>query len=552
MKSRTFKITTSLTAGAIALLSGAFAHADGFDVDDLNIMFSTSQPTDGAIADPVTGQALPAGSLFPNISIIAPLPGATKTLISPTLFQDVETNATAVGIGTPPQSPAEQASVTTPGANFHVGSDIRNWRIESLRYDSCFPAVSNTAPTSTAGCIEHVRLIAQPVSGKLPTGEDTTMHLLFAVDSVPVANQPLTVRQGVTATAADLTNTDRPLGFLKMIKDTMAAAPFNINTNGKPLGEHPAFLSGNPAARAKMAQLASQFIAKFCSFDKLMVITYMGLEGRGAQPWVWFGGDANTVIAGHWKVAPQPTMGTKIRFNNLGTEDATGGAGHVQLHPVRNAKDGAGQPVDSATISMLFDTPKAQQTSIEKSVLDQTNRLENPRLHRPDNTDCFSCHATNTQMRVTVKNAAGANVLKGAFVGMNGFNLGNALAAQDEVGEKAGTAAPTNTTFVVADGVTAYIDNASQPPNAWNVRNFGREGGKVSVSYLAAQSAGDVVNFTNTVILHLAKNPGVTCGSPQKQMALRNCTLFGAVQPPFTAGAPALTFDQCKAAAQCQ
>jgi hypothetical protein len=482
---------------------------------------------------------------------VTPIAGATKPLISAQLFQDVESNATAVGIGTPPQNPTEQAAVTLPGGNFHVGSDIKNWRIESLRYDSCFPAVSNTAPTSTKECIEHVRLIAQPISGKLPSGEDTTMHLLFAVDSKPVAGRALIVPKGETATPADLNNPDRPLGGLKAIKDAMAA--LGVKTNGQPLGEHPAFQ--NPAARAKMAQMVTAFIAKFCQFDKLMVITYMGLEGRGAQPWLWFGGDANTVLAGRWKESPQPTMGDKIRFNNLGAEDATGQAGHVQLHPVRNAKDSAGLLVDSATIAMLFDTPKAQQASIEPAVLDQANRLENPRLHRPDNTDCFSCHATNTQMRATVKDAQNNTVLKGAFVGMNGSNDGRVQATQDEVGEKQGAAGPANTTFVVADGVTAYVDNASQPPNAWNVRNFGREGGKVSVSYLAVQSAGDVVNFTNTVILK-QPNQGITCGTPAKQMALRNCTLFGATAPvaatgKFAAGLPAQPFAACVTAAGC-
>jgi hypothetical protein len=370
------------------------------------------------------------------------------------------------------------------------------------------------------------------------------------VDATPAsAGKPLVIPSGQTASAADLNNPNRPLGALLAIKKQMAA--LGVNTNGASVGEHPAF-KGSPAARAAMAKAVSDFVAKFCSFDKLMVITYMGLEGSGNQPWLWFGGDANQGNAvnaanggkqdafSHWGVAPQPTMGDKIRFNNTGTADATGTNGHVVTHPIRNAKDGSGAPVDSATIAMLFDTvpaPGATTATLSTDVQDQTNRLENPRLHRPDNTDCFSCHATNTQMRA-----------KGIRAGLKGENNGNVLATQDNVGVDPNAVGPSNTTFVVKDGISAYVENATQPGNAWNVRNFGRDGGKISVSYLMVQSAGDVAAFTNGLI-GIANGPGITCGAPAKQVALRNCTLFGLSAASTVAGAPAVgapaTIAQC-------
>jgi hypothetical protein len=155
-------------------------------------------------------------------------------------------------------------------------------------------------------------------------------------------------------------------------------------------------------------------------------------------------------------------------------------------------------------------------------------------------------------MKATVSGPNGAQ-FKGAHPGMAGVNPGNAPAVQDEVGEKPGVAGPQNTTFVVADGVTAYVDNASQPSGAWNVRNFGRFSGKVSVSYLTAQSAGDVVNFTNTVILR-QPNHGVNCGNQAaRQIALRNCTLFGTASAtgPFSPTATAVDFNTCVQQAGC-
>jgi hypothetical protein len=52
-----------------------------------------------------------------------------------------------------------------------------------------------------------------------------------------------------------------------------------------------------------------------------------------------------------------------------------------------------------------------------------------------------------------------------------------------------------------------------------------------------------VTNFTNRQLT--LTNPGITCGTPAKQIALRTCTMFGG------AGGAPQTFAQCAQAQGC-
>src|SRR4051812_39744206 len=105
MKTNLMKMKFALTAGALAFVSGSLAHAaPGFDVNDLNILFGTDA----------------TGKLSPDITV-------DDTLLAPSLFADVQTEASKLGIGTPATNPAETAAVTKNPAtgaanNFHVGS----------------------------------------------------------------------------------------------------------------------------------------------------------------------------------------------------------------------------------------------------------------------------------------------------------------------------------------------------------------------------------------------------------------------------------------------
>src|SRR4051794_35011328 len=94
MKTQLRKMKATLaTATLAALATGSVAHAaaPGFDVTDLNIMFGTG-------AD---------GKLAPEIPV-------DNNLLAPSLFIDVQREATTLGIGPPAATDDEKKAVMAP------------------------------------------------------------------------------------------------------------------------------------------------------------------------------------------------------------------------------------------------------------------------------------------------------------------------------------------------------------------------------------------------------------------------------------------------------
>ncbi|MEO1273934.1 MAG: di-heme-cytochrome C peroxidase [Pseudomonadota bacterium] len=144
--------------------------------------------------------------------------------------------------------------------------------ISSLRIDPGAPGL--TEGFAVFGRNLQVRLVAQPVEGALV--RDEAVHLVYTFG----APQPSSCPFHVSPSAADIAAFGQAIDALAEIKAALAT-----ETDGLPLGVHPAFAAGEGAA---LVDLVGDFVAEFLTEDRLSALSIAGLPERGGpEPWIF-------------------------------------------------------------------------------------------------------------------------------------------------------------------------------------------------------------------------------------------------------------------------
>jgi hypothetical protein len=404
---------------------------------------------------------------------------------------------------------------------------IANWRIVSLRVDTCAPG-AHFAATLASGdqatrdrlCVIQIRLIAQPFPNN--SEEDVTFHLLY--------NQP---------------KNEESLKSLLVALDKVRKASQG-KTKGAPLGVHPGLddASTEAATRAAINDLLSATAAP----DKLGSLAVMALASAGPEPWVFF---AMSNAAGpngkQLQLIQIPTVSTAV----LSNENQTPDKGSFQAlsfltnehvlgvptnTPFRLEFDENGSPsvkpiaspfpvaIPNRSTKAILDAPGFD--SVEIGVLDAAkmkilHEIDNPKPNAFFNMDCVSCHTTGNLMMRRL-----------AF-------LGDAPTDPNQNNER-GRIISGNTEgrFPIPRGVTGYTDRGALPTqasfgNPWSVRNFGYFNSQPTVGNRTATESAEVAEEINIENLGLEKAGPNSCNlrTPQEwkdvEPKLWTCMTFG-------------------------
>jgi hypothetical protein len=478
----------------------AFNSAKGVDANDLNILFAVDNATGALVPNIALGDA----NFADDARQQARTPDGARRrgnggLLTRKIFDQVKVATKQNGIGT-------------------TGDNFDDWRVVAMRYDSCFPTFDPVKDPTGANCIEQVRLITQPISGTKKTGEDTTMHLLYSVkgfsQAFGLAPKKGTNVEGKGA-ARRLSKTFKQLLALKE-----GALALGVDTNRKAMGPHPALT--NSASQREFADKVFEFIANNTAPEKLMVITYMGLDAAGGgQPWIFLGGNVlpapvtETTASGrqivrqfgpgNWTIAPQPGSApfASIKFDNKKpATDALDVAGKIDPHPVVPFSEPArpNRNTLGALLNLRPGSPAALQIA-ETAV----NFTVDPVKTTPDIGDCASCHLTSLRRLHNVAHVFGPQQTGSP----NAFprNLAQAGLPANLVAQA----------VAEHDGISAFVEAANLPKAGqgadWNTRNFGyfsrSTGPQPTVAEITAISARAVAAFTNKQIQQ--QNPGIRC-----------------------------------------
>jgi hypothetical protein len=404
---------------------------------------------------------------------------------------------------------------------------IGNWRIVSLRVDTCAPG-AHFAATLASGdqatrdrlCVIQIRLIAQPFPNN--SEEDVTFHLLY--------NQP---------------KNEESLKSLLVALDKVRKASQG-KTKGAPLGIHPGLVD----ASTKQATLAAinDLLSATAAPDKLGSLAVMALASAGPEPWVFF---AMSNAAGpngkQLQLIKIPTVSTAV----LSTENQTADKGSFQAlsfitnehvlgvptnTPFRVEIGDNGVPsvkpieapmpvaIPNRSTKAILDAPGFD--SVEIGVLDAAkmkilHEIDNPKPNAFFNMDCVSCHTTGNLMMRRL-----------AFLGdaPTDPNLKN---ERDRI-----ISGNTEGRFPIPKGVTGYINRAALPTqasfgNPWSVRNFGYFNSQATIGIRTATESAEVAEEINMENLGFAAAGPNSCNlrTPQEwkdiEPKLWTCMTFG-------------------------
>lgn len=351
--------------------------------------------------------------------------------------------------------------------------DQTNWRIVSARMDLCAGAHNDKA----AQCDVEFRLIAQPwgdfapqppVNGQVPPlttqpGQrgphlfDVTAHLLYKIGTLELATGKIKDESGKVVANADA-----------IVKDLQALkAASTVSTNGKPLGVHPGFKAEAGAGSGPFGTAMLNLIRKYTGGgSKMTQVTSMHLAGAtvfDSSVWVFYQG---LVKGGRW--SPIPITGSQVIWS-IRTASVKGAGGKMFPPPELQNK--------RVSIDPIFDFGDPNQPqSLPANVVDLPAFFDNPgRYGDPKllvaknvaasvrNTDCISCHMTETRAYEWGISGVGPS------------------------------------TYQPPVGTTAYLDPEVVPRVDYNLRNFGYFLPPPLVTPLTGNEVGlGIFNFVGT------------------------------------------------------
>jgi hypothetical protein len=360
-----------------------------------------------------------SGSLYPNIPLSEAGRGGGRPLLSKFLFSNAvelfraRTNGK---VGEPFAAPN-----MTP-------RDYKKFRVVGFRYDPCFPGPQE----DDRNCVQQIRLIAQPIEagGFAP---DYAIHLLYAVAAgLPAKGDPIL------------------LGLLALQAESAKAG---AATAGRPLGPHPGLERELAARRAganegPLAKKTREFLRKWVGKAALAEIAVANGEADDSRfgTWNFLGGPLRE---DKWEPKAIPRLGgAASQVSDFMAAIDPEPAREPRLRPLAEGEAPAPEDADAA------------------------DRLLNPRLSNPGNTDCASCHLAS-------------------FRSMQLARLSPALDR------------PSPWKFACPAGIAGFPDPrflASRDEGDFsNVRAAGRLGKKLAVTALAANSAALVAETLNRI-----------------------------------------------------
>jgi hypothetical protein len=344
--------------------------------------------------------------------------------------------------------------------------DVHNWKVAGIRVN---PASLGGSDVMIAGLqkmidpgklpidapiVPGIRLVMQPVtvSGSKVTFHDYAAHVVFNQKAVKTGPE-LVASPKMQSIVADL------IALKKLVK-----------TDGVPLNVHPGF-----AVSGFRAQLG-KFLTKQLDQKDFDVVSFMGLENPGFEPWIFFrvrrNGPATitqTPIGGFFPPGPTSIM-LAVMEKKPSVQPAPKPAENTPLGPM-----GIGTaPLFPSDINVNDPVlPGATGALQDMKLKDIPDFVANPQRANTFNTDCVSCHTETTRR----------------------LELGFVKKPTD----------PPRFAYQVSDNAISDVspDVAPARPNgiSWNLRVFGwaPRDGKPTISQRGANEAMESVDFFNRV-----------------------------------------------------
>lgn len=228
------------------------------------------------------------------------------------------------------------------------------WRVVSIRVDPCFPA------TATGGCLEQIRLVAQPLgvtTALQSTTEDGAIHLFYELNT------------------ADFVDVRATLTELKTIAGT--------ETDGKPLDVHP--VMKRQGLGGAYATKLFALVLRLCGHQNLTRVAFMRLV---QQDVAWRFGALN-VVNGQLVADPIPRLNDALEqgVQEFGSDDFRSG----QLQP-----EAIGDQFPVLLSESEFRL--TDQRTFDRAVT-AALRIEHPARSSPKTMDCGSCHTASRSLR---------------------------------------------------------------------------------------------------------------------------------------------------------
>lgn len=268
---------------------------------------------------------------------------------------------------------------TTPSTQY---PDLR---VISVRLDPCFPA------TATGGCVQQLRLVAQPIAADGAT-EDGTLHLFYVLSD------------------ADFADARQTLAQLKAIA--------GAETDRRPLDVHP--VMRRQGLGGSYATTLHAMVTRLCGAQNLSRVAFMRL----VQPDVAWRFGAFDVANGQLVADPIPRLSgdlTQQGVQEFGNTDFRSG----ELQPAPQGDE----------LSVLLSESELRLTDQRtwERALTSALRVENPARSSPKTVDCGSCHVvsralTNAKKERPVDLSSHAD----RFVGNPRFDLSRVDAVGDD------------------------------------------------------------------------------------------------------------------------
>lgn len=262
-----------------------------------------------------------------------------------------------------PRGPLLPANIASqlPQLFFPDPPPLDDLRVVGVRIDPCFGAAPGAALTSP-DCRRQVRLVAQPLveaanmTNGTATTLDATVHLFY--DLAPAEFDQLVAR----------------LRGLKAIAQSA--------TSCKPIQVHPVMVQ-----QGLDGAYATELRALVLDFAGMNVLTQVAVMTRGLQ-WDF---QMFRVNGGLLVADPIPRLGTATRQTFIVPDVPT------------NSPSADPAPADSP-MSLLFDRDRVADAPIDslETAIDESFRIENPKLETPKTIDCASCHVAGRLRRMAL------------------------------------------------------------------------------------------------------------------------------------------------------
>lgn len=286
------------------------------------------------------------------------------------------------------------------GSQSSLMKTLDKWAVVAFRIDHCFRRHVDQS------CRPQVRVVAQAVSGNEKKATDFSMHFFYepSESTLELVTEMVRIRKDYAS---------------------------NKNaTLGKPLGIHP-ILKAKGGMTSKFAQaLKKEFLFKFLSPRNLKEIAVSFIEPERLQPWVFFRAKMsdlsepldNSIFTFDPQNSPNRCgvkAGRLICKKDLKTGkivDSDEKRERLEESNFRLGMTRSGKPYLDDFLTLI---QKAEDPRQYKVVANQLaywdgvfNRLDNPRLSGPGDTNCASCHRV-TPDRVRLRGILNFNMKTG-------------------------------------------------------------------------------------------------------------------------------------------